>query len=149
MQLKKTTINQEEISSEEKVIKPEPEIYQRLFTKFNLKPEECIFTDDRVENIEGGSRLGMDGIVFKDAKQYERELREYLAFHQDTIVTERLLLRRWKPSMTQDLTTYFVWIGGLCDYGHKGRAGAAVVIEQNGKIISKDVIADLHAAVEE
>ena len=62
--------------------------------------------------------MGMDGIVFKDAKQYERELREYLAFHQDTIVTERLLLRRWKPSMTQDLTTYFVWIGGSCDYGH-------------------------------
>ena len=52
--------------------------------------------------------------------------------------------------MTQDLTTYFVWIGGSCDYGHKERAGgAAVVIEQNGKIISKDVIADLHAAVEE
>ena len=93
--------------------------------------------------------MGLDGIVFKDAKQYERELREYLAFHQDTIVTERLLLRRWKLSMTQDLTTYFVWIGGSCDYGHKGRAGAAVVIEQNGKIISKDVIADLHAAVEE
>lgn len=47
--------------------------------------------------------------------------------------------------MTQDLTTYFVWIGGSCDYGHKERAGgAAVVIEQNGKIISKDVIADLH-----
>ena len=106
MQLKKTTINQEEISSEEKVIKPEPEIYQRLFTKFNLKPEECIFTDDRVENIEGGSRLGMDGIVFKDAKQYERELREYLAFHQDTIVTERLLLRRWKLSDADALYKY-------------------------------------------
>ena len=46
--------------------------------------------------------------------------------------------------MTQDLATYYVWIGGSCDYGHKERAGgAAVVIEQNGKII-KDVIADLH-----
>ena len=45
--------------------------------------------------------------------------------------------------MTQDLTTYFVWIGGSCYYGHKERAGgAAVVIEQNGKTISKDVIAD-------
>ena len=47
--------------------------------------------------------------------------------------------------MTQDETTYYVWIGGSCDYGHKERAGgAAVVIEQNGKVISKDVIADLH-----
>ncbi len=66
------------ISSEEKVIKPEPEIYHRLFSKFNLKPEECIFTDDRAENIEGGRRVGMDGIVFTDAKRYERELRELL-----------------------------------------------------------------------
>ena len=94
------------ISSEEKVIKPEPEIYHRLFDKFNLKPEECIFTDDRTENIEGGKLLGMNGIVFKDAKQYERELREYLAFHQDTIVTERLLLRRWKLSDADALYKY-------------------------------------------
>ena len=63
------------ISSEEHIIKPEPEIYQRLFSRFGLKPEECIFTDDRPENIEGGRQLGMDGIVFHDAVQYERELR--------------------------------------------------------------------------
>ena len=69
------------ISSEEKVIKPEPEIYQRLFKKFRIKPEECIFTDDKVENIEGGRRLGMDGIVFTSAKQYERELRARLGSH--------------------------------------------------------------------
>ena len=46
--------------------------------------------------------------------------------------------------MVQDSTTYYVWIGGSCDYGHKERAGGAVVvIEHNGKII-KDVITDLH-----
>ena len=32
--------------------------------------------------------------------------------------------------MVQDSTTYYVWIGGSYDYGHKERAGgAAVVIE--------------------
>ena len=47
--------------------------------------------------------------------------------------------------MTQDATTYYVWIGGSCDYSHKERAGgAAVIIEQDRKIISKEVIADLH-----
>ena len=47
--------------------------------------------------------------------------------------------------MKQDTSTYFVWIGGSCDYGHKERAGgAAVVIEHNGNIISRDVISDLH-----
>ena len=40
--------------------------------------------------------------------------------------------------MTQDTSTYYVWIGGSCDYGHKERAGgAAVVIEHNGNIISE------------
>lgn len=66
------------ISSEEKVIKPEPEIYNRLFAKFHLRPEECVFVDDRADNIEAGRRLGMAGIVFRDAKQYERELREFI-----------------------------------------------------------------------
>jgi HAD superfamily hydrolase (TIGR01509 family) len=67
------------ISSEEKFIKPEPEIYQRLFAKFNLCPEECIFTDDKEENIIGSERLGMKGIVFKNAKQYEEELRQMIS----------------------------------------------------------------------
>ena len=43
--------------------------------------------------------------------------------------------------MTQDTSTYYVWIGGSCDYDHKERAGgAAIVIEHNGNIISRDVI---------
>ena len=47
--------------------------------------------------------------------------------------------------MVPDSTTYYIWIGGSCDYGHKERAGgAAVIIEQDRKIISKEVIADLH-----
>lgn len=63
------------ISSEEKVIKPEPDIYHRLFDRYGLKPSECIFTDDREENILGGRNVGMEGIVFVDARQYESELR--------------------------------------------------------------------------
>ena len=47
--------------------------------------------------------------------------------------------------MVQDSTTYYVWIGGSCDYGHKERAGgAAVVIEHDGSIISRDVINNMH-----
>ena len=38
--------------------------------------------------------------------------------------------------MTQDTSTYYVWIGGSCDYGHKERVGgAAVVTGRNGSII--------------
>ena len=67
------------ISSEEHVIKPEPEIYKILFERFGLKPEESVFTDDRAENIAGGRAMGMEGIVFENAEQYERELRTIIA----------------------------------------------------------------------
>ena len=67
------------ISSEEHVITPEPEIYKILFERFGLKPEESVFTDDRAENIAGGRAMGMEGIVFENAEQYERELRTIIA----------------------------------------------------------------------
>jgi len=67
------------ISSEEHVIKPEPEIYERLFRKFRLDPRECVFADDKPVNIEAGERLGMRGIVFTTAEKYEAELRAMLA----------------------------------------------------------------------
>lgn len=47
--------------------------------------------------------------------------------------------------MVKNSTTYYVWIGGSCDYGHKERAGAAtVVIEHDGNIFGRDSISDLH-----
>lgn len=52
------------ISCEEKVSKPEEEIYNRLFTKFNIKPEESFFIDDRKQNIEASRKLGMAGHVY-------------------------------------------------------------------------------------
>lgn len=62
------------ISSEEHVIKPGPEIYQRLLSKFDLKASECLFTDDKLVNIEGGRRVGIEGIVFQSAEQYESQM---------------------------------------------------------------------------
>ena len=66
------------ISSDERLIKPNPAIYQRLFEKYNLKPEECVFADDKIENIVGSENVGMKAILFKNAKQYEEELMKLL-----------------------------------------------------------------------
>jgi epoxide hydrolase-like predicted phosphatase len=63
------------ISSEEHLIKPEPEIYERLLEKFDLKAEECVFTDDKAINVEAAIKVGLQGIVFHDAEQYARELK--------------------------------------------------------------------------
>ena len=58
-------------------IKPEPEIYQSLFARFHLKPEECIFVDDCEENIVAGKAQGMQGIVFTSYEQAVSELAGY------------------------------------------------------------------------
>ena len=68
----------EVISSEEKIIKPDKAIYECLCQKYNLQPEECLFADDRMENVVAAQNLGMQAICFEDAEQYERELRKML-----------------------------------------------------------------------
>lgn len=45
-------------------MKPNEEIYKRLFEKFELIPEECYFIDDREENIKASKECGMNGYVF-------------------------------------------------------------------------------------
>ncbi|MFR2561755.1 MAG: HAD-IA family hydrolase [Anaeromassilibacillus sp.] len=42
-----------------KVMKPDPAIFQLLCERYHLIPEECFFIDDRLENIEAASNLGM------------------------------------------------------------------------------------------
>lgn len=62
------------------LVKPQREIYEYLFQKYGLKPEECIFLDDRAANVEMGKTLGMAGIVVKSPQQAQEELRRLLGY---------------------------------------------------------------------
>ena len=53
-------------SAEEKCIKPQEMIYERLFDRFDLIPGECFFIDDVQMNIDGARKCGMDGYCFAD-----------------------------------------------------------------------------------
>ena len=52
------------ISAEEKMTKPNKEIYELLLNRFSLNPEECLFLDDKTENIQGAISCKMNGYVF-------------------------------------------------------------------------------------
>jgi len=52
------------VSSEHKLLKPQHEIYETLFARYGLVPEECFFIDDSPYNIEGAYMCGMPGTVF-------------------------------------------------------------------------------------
>lgn len=43
-------------------MKPHPQIYKEALKKAGVKAEECIFIDDREENVEVARKFGMDGI---------------------------------------------------------------------------------------
>ncbi|MBP3487677.1 MAG: HAD family phosphatase [Roseburia sp.] len=60
-----------------KQIKPEPEIYRTLLARYDLKADECVFLDDRAENIEGAKACGIHGIRFTSFEQAKQSLREY------------------------------------------------------------------------
>ncbi len=55
--------------------KPEPEIYQALFQKYQLDPTECVFLDDNRGNIVAANQLGMATILFHTKQQADEELR--------------------------------------------------------------------------
>jgi len=64
------------VSAEEKVIKPQPEIFRTFLSRFGLEPGQCVFIDDLPANCEGAVNVGMQGCVFRgDVKQLRMDLR--------------------------------------------------------------------------
>lgn len=64
------------ISADEKLVKPQPEIYRLLCERFSLIPEECVFVDDTAPNAEGAIYCGMKAAVFRgDAAGLAEKLR--------------------------------------------------------------------------
>ena len=62
------------ISSDVHLLKPDSRIYQCLMEKYGLQNEDCVFIDDRKENVEAAQKLKMQGIVFEDALQLRLKL---------------------------------------------------------------------------
>lgn len=58
-----------------KQIKPEPDIYRSLLAKYSLIPQECIFLDDRRENVEAAEAQGIAGIRFTGYEEALLELK--------------------------------------------------------------------------
>jgi putative hydrolase of the HAD superfamily len=50
------------ISGEVGMRKPEPAIYQLAAERLGVRPEECVFVDDLVENVRGAAAAGMVGV---------------------------------------------------------------------------------------
>jgi putative hydrolase of the HAD superfamily len=64
-------------SCKEKSRKPEEMIYLRILERLHLHPEECVFIDDKNENITMAKKIGNKGILFHTPSQVIAELEKY------------------------------------------------------------------------
>ena len=62
------------ISGFERLSKPDPAIYRLLFKRYSLKPQECLFLDDRQVNIDAAMAEGMKAILFTSYEDAHEKL---------------------------------------------------------------------------
>lgn len=65
------------ISSKIHLAKPDAKAYHYVIKKLKVKPREALMVDDRPENIRGAKKIGMQGVVYKNAAQFKKELKKY------------------------------------------------------------------------
>lgn len=61
-----------------RMVKPNADIYLHLIEKYHLNASECVFLDDRKENIQTAVNIGMKGIVFEKYDLAAAMLEEYI-----------------------------------------------------------------------
>lgn len=66
------------ISSEVGYQKPQPEIFETLFSKLGVKANEVIFIDDTPRSLEGAGSIGYLPVLYKDNETLESDLANIL-----------------------------------------------------------------------
>lgn len=63
-------------SCEMGIQKPDKRIYLEVLKRLNVKGEECVFVDNKEENLKVAELCGMKTILFRNVKQFRKELKE-------------------------------------------------------------------------
>jgi putative hydrolase of the HAD superfamily len=61
-------------SFQHQMAKPDPAIYRLVLEKLNVRPEESLFLDDKLVNIEAAQALGMHAIQFSTVDKLRADL---------------------------------------------------------------------------
>ena len=57
-----------------RAMKPSPAIYREALALARCRPEECFYTDDILDYVDGAKREGIDAVQFESCAQIQREL---------------------------------------------------------------------------
>ena len=67
------------ISGRDFLIKPDPAIYELAISRFDLTPEETLFIDDRLDNIEAAQKLNFQTIHLTDPSLIQELIEPYIS----------------------------------------------------------------------
>ena len=62
------------VSGKEKLIKPDVKIFELMMERFGLKPENSLFIDDNLKNVEASRNFGIETIHFTNPEDLRKEL---------------------------------------------------------------------------
>jgi FMN phosphatase YigB (HAD superfamily) len=66
------------ISAEVGLAKPDPRIYQLILNRLDVKPQQAVFIDDFMTNVEAARALGFETIHFTSSDDVQSRLRSLL-----------------------------------------------------------------------
>lgn len=64
------------ISSRHRVIKPEPEAFQKIITLLEVPKEEAVFVDDRQGHVDASNTFGLKAFLFTTNEKLKQDLEE-------------------------------------------------------------------------
>jgi 2-haloacid dehalogenase len=65
------------VSGEDRMLKPEREIFDLFFSRYGLRPQDCVFIDDSRANVEMARSLGLHTVHFVEGMDVAGALRAY------------------------------------------------------------------------
>ena len=93
-----------------KVKKPDQRIYEALFNKYNIDPDDCIFFDDREDNRRVGDKMGMKSFFpDKDLVDFAEVTLDQIYDEHRNIIKEVMSMGSYAPIRgLRDSETYMV-----------------------------------------
>ena len=63
------------VSGEEKMIKPQPEIFELILSRYSIDRTKAVFIDDNLRNVRASTAVGLETIHFQSSEQLAEELK--------------------------------------------------------------------------
>lgn len=63
------------VSGDEKIVKPDPKLYEILLNRYNIDAESSLFIDDNLDNIKTADKMGFKTLHFTEKVNLEKLLR--------------------------------------------------------------------------